>query len=317
MDAVSRRLSRRTFILGSAAAAGAVALPFGALSASAATVTPYPFTLGIASGDPAPDSVVLWTRLAPSPTNADGQGGMPNADVEVDWQVSTTDTFATLVASGSVTAHYAAAHSVHVVAGGLASDADYFYRFRAQGYISPVGRTRTAPAFTAVGRDLVMAFASCSNYEAGYYTAYRRMADDEPDLILHLGDYIYEGAASTGKPRAHLGAECVSLADYRRRYAQYKTDPGPAGRTCGRTVAGRAGRPRGREQLRRHGTSGQQPGAHHGTVDRPAYRGVPGVLREHAAAADVHAERQQHPALPSGPVGHAGDVPHARHPAVP
>jgi alkaline phosphatase D len=150
---------------------------------------------------------------------------MPNADVGVDWQVSTTDTFATLVAFGTVTAHYASAHCVHVVAGGLAPDAEYFYRFRAQGYISPVGRTRTAPALTAVGRDFTMAFASCAHYESGYYNAYRGMANDAPDVILFLGDYIYEDAATAGSVRQHLGAECVSLADYRRRYAQYKADP--------------------------------------------------------------------------------------------
>jgi alkaline phosphatase D len=224
------KLSRRTFVLGGLATAGAVSLPVRALSrtsaAQAATgVIPYPFTLGVTSGDPAPDSVVLWTRLAPSPTNADGQGGMPNADVTVEWQVSPNSSFGTLVASGSTTAHYAQAHSVHVVAGGLAPDAEYYYRFRAQGYISPVGRTRTTPAVTSVGRDFVMAFASCAHYEAGYYTAYRRMAEDHPDVILHLGDYIYEDADTAGSVREHLGAECVSLADYRRRYAQYKADP--------------------------------------------------------------------------------------------
>jgi alkaline phosphatase D len=213
-------VSRRTFILGSLVTAGAVALPIRALAG-----TPNPFTLGVASGEPDSSSVVLWTRLAPSPTNADGQGGMANADVAVDWQVSANASFSPLIATGTVTAHYASAHSVHVVAGGLAADADYYYRFRAQGFISPVGRTRTAPATGTVGRTLTMAFASCSHYESGYYTAYRRIADDQPGLILHLGDYIYEGAGSTGKPRAHLGAECVSLADYRRRYAQYKTDP--------------------------------------------------------------------------------------------
>jgi alkaline phosphatase D len=227
-----KTLSRRTFVLGGIAAAGAATLPLrGLVRATAAraatTLIAYPFTLGVASGEPAPDSVVLWTRLAPSPTNADGQGGMPNADVVVDWQVSPTATFSTLVASGSVTAQFAQAHSVHVVAGGLLPDAEYFYRFRAQGHISPVGRTRTAPAFTSVGRDFVMAFASCANYEDGYYTAYRRMSEDHPDVILHLGDYIYEGGPGTAafKVRFHLGAECVSLADYRRRYAQYKTDP--------------------------------------------------------------------------------------------
>ncbi|GAB3957178.1 alkaline phosphatase D family protein [Micromonospora vulcania] len=192
---------------------------------SARAAVPYPFKLGIASGDPAPDSVVLWTRLAPSPLNADGQGGMANADVTVEWQVSTTEQFTSLVASGSVAARYADAHSVHVIAGGLNADSDYYYRFRAQGHISPVGRTRTAPAPGTFGRDLVMAFASCAHYEAGYYTAYRRMAEDNPGLILHLGDYIYEGGVGSSGVRQHVGAEIVSLADYRRRYALYKSDP--------------------------------------------------------------------------------------------
>ncbi|MFJ2082602.1 alkaline phosphatase D family protein [Micromonospora chokoriensis] len=215
------RLSRRIFVLSGLAAAGLVVTP----RQGARAAVPYPFKLGVASGDPAPDSVVLWTRLAPSPLNADGQGGMANADVTVEWQVSTTDRFTSLVASGSVVARYADAHSVHAIAGGLAADSDYYYRFRAQGQISPVGRTRTAPAPSSFGRDLVMAFASCAHYEAGYYTAYRRMAEDNPGLILHLGDYIYEGGVNTSAVRQHVGAEIVSLADYRRRYALYKSDP--------------------------------------------------------------------------------------------
>ncbi|MFI6133833.1 alkaline phosphatase D family protein [Micromonospora sp. NPDC051141] len=213
-------LSRRTLVLGGLAAAGVAIGPGRAARAA----VPYPFKLGVTSGDPDPDSVVLWTRLAPAPLDADGQGGMANADVTVEWQVSANERFAPLVASGSVVARYADAHSVHVIAGGLTPDSDYYYRFRAQGHISPVGRTRSAPAAGTFGRDLVMAFASCAHYEAGYYTAYRRMAEDNPGLILHLGDYIYEGAAAAGKVRQHLGAEIVSLADYRRRYALYKTD---------------------------------------------------------------------------------------------
>jgi alkaline phosphatase D len=216
-------VSRRTFVLGGLgglAAAGTVVLPGSGVRAAAA----FPFRLGIASGEPGPNSVVLWTRLAPAPLDADGHGGMPDADVAVEWQVSTTAAFATLVASGTVAARYADAHSVHVVAGGLAPDAEYYYRFRAQGHLSPAGRTRTAPAVDTVGRDLVMAFASCANFEAGYFTAYRRMAEDHPDLILHLGDYIYEGAGKPDHVRRHAGGEIVSLADYRRRYAQYKTD---------------------------------------------------------------------------------------------
>ncbi|MFC6021759.1 alkaline phosphatase D family protein [Plantactinospora solaniradicis] len=216
-----RKINRRIFVLGGLGAVGAVAVPMQTALAAA----PYPFKLGVASGEPAPDSVVLWTRLAPSPLNADGQGGMANADVTVEWQVSTNERFSTLVASGSVAARFADAHSVHVVAGGLAPDADYFYRFRAQGHVSPVGRTRTAPATGSFGRDLVMAFASCAHYESGYYTAYRRLAEDNPGLVLHLGDYLYEDATSAGSVREHVGAEIVSLADYRRRYAQYKSDP--------------------------------------------------------------------------------------------
>jgi alkaline phosphatase D len=210
--------NRRIFVFGGATAVGALALSGWAPAAT------FPFTLGIASGDPLPDGVVLWTRLAPSPLNADGHGGMPNQDIPVDWEVATDEAFASIVGHGTVTATYAAAHSVHVEVGGLRADFDYFYRFRAQGHISPVGRTRTAPAVGTAGRELPMAFTSCAHYETGYYTAYRRMAEDHPGLVLHLGDYIYEGGASSTGVRQHLGAEIVSLADYRRRYAQYKTD---------------------------------------------------------------------------------------------
>ncbi|MEV8372907.1 alkaline phosphatase D family protein [Kribbella sp. NPDC056861] len=219
-------ISRRTLVLGGLAAAGATALPARSSIISATAAVPYPFQLGIASGEPDASSVVLWTRLAPSPLNADGQGGMANANVAVDWQVSTTESFSTLVASGAVTATYGAAHSVHVIASGLNPDSDYFYRFRAQGHVSPVGRTRTAPAAGTNGRDLTMAFTSCAHYEEGYYTAYRRMAEDNPGLILFLGDYIYEYPATAGRTRLHLGGtEITTLADYRRRYAQYKSDP--------------------------------------------------------------------------------------------
>src|SRR5689334_7706539 len=158
-------ISRRSLVLGGLAAAGVSALPVRSAVIAATAAVPYPFQLGIASGDPDSTSVVLWTRLAPSPLNADGLGGMGTADVPVDWQVSTTDTFSTLVASGTVTAKSASAHSVHVIAGGLNPDFDYYYRFRAQGHLSPVGRTRTAPAAGTNGRELVMSFASCAHYE--------------------------------------------------------------------------------------------------------------------------------------------------------
>ena len=218
-------MRRRIFILGGVTAVVAAGpAPAGARQRQVkASAAPYPFPLGVASGEPDAGSVVLWTRLATDPLNADDHGGMPDADVPVDWQVATTEQFTRVVARGTVVARYADAHSVHVVAGGLSPDAEYFYRFRARGHISAVGRTRTAPEGQGTLR---MAFASCADFQSGYYTAYRRMAEDRPDLILHLGDYIYESGAIAGAVRRHAGAnEIVSLADYRRRYAQYRSDP--------------------------------------------------------------------------------------------
>ncbi|ALG10716.1 alkaline phosphatase D family protein [Kibdelosporangium phytohabitans] len=213
------KFNRRIFVFGGVATAGALALTGNASAALA-----YPFKLGIASGDPLPDGVVLWTRLAVDPADENGHGDMPNQSVDVEWQIATDETFGNVVQSGKVTALHADAHSVHVEVHGLQSDHEYFYRFKAAGHLSPVGRTRTSPALDVVGRDLLMAFTSCAHYENGYYTVYRRMAEDRPDLILHLGDYIYEGKGTTGGVRQHLGDEIVYLKDYRRRYAQYKSD---------------------------------------------------------------------------------------------
>jgi alkaline phosphatase D len=213
-------MKRRIFVLGGLATAGAVAMP------SAARAAAYTFRLGVASGDPAPDGVVLWTRLAPAPLAADGFGGMPSADVAVEWQVSTTPTFTSLVQSGTVVARRASAHAVHVELAGLAPATVYHYRFRAQGHISPVGTTRTAPALTSTAASLTMLVASCAHYESGFFTAYRRMAEEGPDLMLHLGDYIYEDGASSGSVRLHSPAgEIFNLADYRVRHAQYRSDP--------------------------------------------------------------------------------------------
>jgi alkaline phosphatase D len=218
------RLSRRTVLLGGLAAGSALGgLSYGTARAA---LSSYPFRLGVASGDPAPDGMVLWTRLAPAPLNADGHGGMPDRDVQVDWQVARDQAFTQVVASGSVTATYSAAHSVHVETVGLQSGAGYFYRFRAEGYISPIGRTRTAPPLSATGGSLKIAFASCAHFEEGYFTAYRRMAEDQPDLMVHLGDYIYEDGPTSGLPRKYASSgECFTLADYRARYGQYKSDP--------------------------------------------------------------------------------------------
>jgi alkaline phosphatase D len=188
-----------------------------------------PFTLGVASGEPASDGVVIWTRLAPSPLADDGLGGMPDIAVDVDWEVAADEQFTHVVRRGIATAAPELAHSVHVQLSGLRSDADYFYRFRAGGHISPAGRTRTAPMRGSLA-PMTMCAVSCSNYEQGWFTAYRRLADEHPDLVVHLGDYQYEYAAGeyvadSGNVRDHAGPETVTLASYRQRYAQYKTDP--------------------------------------------------------------------------------------------
>ncbi|MFC4909281.1 alkaline phosphatase D family protein [Actinomadura gamaensis] len=229
---------RRTFLSAAGLVLAAPALATPALAASApATPAPAPartrrggsapgnpFTLGVASGDPAEDGVVLWTRLAPDPLNDDPErpGGMPSEPRPVEWQVAEDSGFARIVRSGTATATPELAHSVHVEVGGLRPGREYFYRFRAMGELSPAGRTRTAPAGDPSRLDL--AVVSCQQFEHGYYTVYRHLADDPPQAIVHLGDYIYEAG---GEPRArrHTTPDPVDLAGYRLRHAQYRTDP--------------------------------------------------------------------------------------------
>jgi alkaline phosphatase D len=225
-------ITRRTLLV--ATAAGATAAAAGSLQAAgspvpveAARPQPLadPFTLGIASGDPDYQSVVLWTRLALDPLAADGMGGMPSRRYVVQWQIALDPQMRHVVRAGAVSAGPESAHAVHVEVGGLLPGREYFYRFRCERHLSEVGRTLTTPLPGTYGSPLHMSFASCSNFPAGYFTAYRRMAEEHPSLILHLGDYIYEGPGGTG-PRAHSpAAEIWTLADYRVRHAQYRTDP--------------------------------------------------------------------------------------------
>ncbi|WP_280387908.1 alkaline phosphatase D family protein [Nocardia wallacei] len=235
---MSGTVSRRGILLGGTAL-GVTAAALGDPLARAVPPNPSrrlgdPFTLGVASGDPAADGVVLWTRLAPDPLADDGRGGMPDRAVPVDWEIAMDERFAIVVQRGTVEARPEQGHSVHVEAAGLLPGAEYFYRFRADGHLSPAGRTRTAPipglGALGIGSALTMCFASCSQFEHGYFTAYRRLAEEHPDLILHLGDYIYEYAPGgyvldEGNARDHAGPETGTLADYRRRHAQYKDDP--------------------------------------------------------------------------------------------
>ena len=181
-----------------------------------------PFTLGVASGDPDPSGVVLWTRLAPDPL-APG-GGMAPEPVRIRWEVASDERFREIARRGATRAQPDAAHSVHVEVDGLEPGRDYFYRFVAGDEESPVGRTRTAPAPSANLRALQLACASCQDYEAGLFVAHRHLADEDVDVVLFLGDYIYERGASSGRPRMHEGPEPVDLDGYRRRYATYKAD---------------------------------------------------------------------------------------------
>jgi alkaline phosphatase D len=224
-------MDRRRFLqltAGVAATLGLSQLPAGVVRA-ARPPSAYPFTLGVASGDPRPDGVALWTRLAPRPLQFGG--GMPHAPVEVDWQVATDEAMTSVVASGTAVAPNELAHSVHVEVHGLQPWSEYFYRFRAGDHVSAVGRTKTTPAVGSPLDQLVFAFASCQDWQAGFYSAYRRMAEEELDVIVHLGDYIYEyGIGRTGGARnvsvpGRFRTEAMRLGEYRIRYALYRTDP--------------------------------------------------------------------------------------------
>ena len=181
-----------------------------------------PFSLGVASGYPLPAGVVLWTRLAPVP-DAPG-GGMAPEIVPVRWEVAKDERMGQIVASGTAYAAPDWAHSVHVEVGGLEPARWYWYRFTAGSAASPVGRTRTAPGATAKPDKLRFAFASCQHYEQGYFGAYRHMVKDDLDLVVFLGDYIYESSRARGQVRKHNSAEPHTLSDYRARHALYKAD---------------------------------------------------------------------------------------------
>ena len=220
---------RRLFTLGGAALTAALT----ALPARAANAPPSdPFTLGVASGDPLPEGVVIWTRLAPLPFEP--AGGLPAVDFPVKWQIAEDERFTRIVKEGTATAAAGYGHSVHVDVRGLEPGRDYHYRFRAGRHISPAGRTRTAPAKTAKPSRLRFAIASCQNYTDGWYNAHRHLAGEDLDVLFFLGDYIYEGAVnSTGGSRHdatlrlpdtfELATDTLDL--YRMRYALYRTDP--------------------------------------------------------------------------------------------
>jgi alkaline phosphatase D len=207
---------------GALAATGAAFWPVrGVQGAEDFRFSTNPFPLGVASGYPTPDSMVLWTRLALSPLEPGG--GMPQEVVAVDWEVATDDRMRSVIQHGTTYATPEWAHSVHIEPSGLDPGHDYWYRFTAGGVRSPIGRTRTAPTHGAPLDRLKIGLVNCQHYEHGYYTAYRHLVSDNPDLIVHVGDYIYEGNAPT-KVRNHNMSVAFTLDDYRARHALYKTD---------------------------------------------------------------------------------------------
>ena len=223
-DVFDRRVSRRDFITLSRNVAAYVAL--GALPAPpgqrAARFRSNPFTLGVASGDPLATGVVLWTRLDPATLN---QAGATDARLAVGWEVAEDEGFRRTVRKGSNLALRGLGHSVHAEVDGLRPGRDYWYRFMAGGEVSATGRTRTAPAATASPDRFRFAFVSCQNYEHGYFTAYRRLASEDLDVVVHLGDYIYEKRFGQVQVRQHEAGEVFTLDQYRARYALYRSDP--------------------------------------------------------------------------------------------
>ena len=220
--------TRRTFIAG--AAASAFAAP---ALLSAQGWRRYPFSLGIASGDPSPDGFVIWTRLAPEPLAP--HGGMAMAPVPVGWEVASDSGFRTKVAEGEAVARPELGHSVHVEVAGLQPDRPYWYRFAVPGERSIHGRARTLPLAASSPAALRFGVAGCQAYGDGFYAAYDHLAREELAFVYHYGDYIYEYRGSPTRRgrsgelivavRDVVGDTLYSVDDYRQRYGQYKADP--------------------------------------------------------------------------------------------
>ncbi len=239
------QVGRRRFLIGAAAATSVVLVGCGSSDSDGGgdggSTTAVPaqavdlvdagdwsdgpvFTLGVASGDPTPTSVILWTRLALDPTADDGAGGLPDGDVEVAWDLAADAGFTKVLASELVSAQAAHGHSVHVDAQGLEPGARYWYRFRVGDQTSPVGQTATLPDGSP--DSFVLAVVNCQMYEGGAYGAYRNLLDEAVDLVIHLGDYIYEYPGGEGEGRHSLPNRMLrTVGDYRLRYASYKLDP--------------------------------------------------------------------------------------------
>lgn len=217
-------IDRRRVLLGLGAACSGRGQAF---VADARTTDPaftdYPFRLGVASGSATHEAIVLWTRLAPSPLAP--LGGMPPRPFAVHWVMSLAPDLSRPVASGTVLTHPRSAHAVHVDVRHLAPATRYWYRFVVAGIASPIGATRTLPADDATVREARFATLCCQNYAHGYFTAYDALVEDEPDFVVHLGDYIYETGFGRHVREHETAAPLATLEAWRHRHALYKMDP--------------------------------------------------------------------------------------------
>ncbi|MEB2780466.1 alkaline phosphatase D family protein [Algoriphagus sp. C2-6-M1] len=220
----SEKIDRRTFLQKTALTLSGASL-IGAIPfyTKAGELSDYPFTLGVASGEPLPDGIVLWTRLAPKPLEG---GGLTDQEIEVSWEIASDPGFSDIVQHGKELATKDFAHSIHVEVSDLSPSSYYYYRFKTGDYVSQTGKTKTAPAFGTDLAELRFAIASCQNYASGLYTAYDHMVKEDLDVVFFLGDYIYEKGSGANALRKHLPEkEIMTLEDYRIRYGQYKSDP--------------------------------------------------------------------------------------------
>lgn len=216
---------RRHFLAHIARLAGLASLTAALPGLSKVPGSHYPFALGVASGSPLPTSVVLWTRLIADPL---AEQAFSTQAITVRWEIAEDENFRRIAAKGQATAIPELAHSIHVDASGLQPDRWYWYRFMAGDAISPIARTRTAPLKETMLAAMRFAVASCQHWEFGHYAAHRHIAATNPDLVVFLGDYIYEwGPYDLAHPSAprQRSNESMTLAHYRARYAQYKSDP--------------------------------------------------------------------------------------------
>ena len=213
-------LGRRGFLLRALSLGAASFLSPVSARAAAPRFASDPFGLGIASGSPRTDGMVLWTRLAPRP----GEAPFDPVAIPVRWEIAEDPAFRRVVRHGTESAEPARAHAVHVEVEGLAPGRPYHYRFMAGDATSAIGRTRTAPEAGKGDDRLRMAYASCQQYEQGYYTAHRHLAAENADLVAFLGDYIYESSWGREHVRKHGAPPPRTLEEYRDRYALYKSD---------------------------------------------------------------------------------------------